>query len=135
MVEYDGLNVVENRVNGFDTIVVDVLTEEAAEDMGKKIGRYITITADDPFSELTELYPIGECLAHFLHMVLEPHFGGKLCICGIGYSNMPSDALGSRVTRKLPLRVFSVLPKEAARFREVCSLAPGTSFTNNMTTE
>lgn len=135
MVEYDGLNVVEERVNGFDTVIVDVLTEEAAEDMGKKMGRYITITADAPFSELMELHPIGECLAHFLHTVLELHFGGRLCVCGIGSSDMPSDALGPRVTRKLPLRVFTVLPKEAARFREVCSIAPGTSFTNNMSTE
>lgn len=66
MVKYDGLNVVEERVNGFDTVTVDILTEEAAEDMGKKIGRYIIITADAPFSELMELHPIGECLAHFL---------------------------------------------------------------------
>lgn len=135
MDKYEGLNVVEERVNGFDTVVVDVLSEERANEIGKKVGRYITITADEPFNELTELYPIGECLARFLHNVLEPHFGGKLCICGLGSSEIAADALGPKVLRRLPLKVFSALPKEAGRFTEICSVAPGTSFTNNMATE
>ena len=28
-------------MNGFDTVIVDVLSEEAAEKMGRKVGRYM----------------------------------------------------------------------------------------------
>ena len=47
-------------MNGFDTVIVDVLSEEAAEKMGRKVGPYITIMSNAPFNDLTELYPF-EC--------------------------------------------------------------------------
>lgn len=124
----------EETLHGCKVKTVAVLSEQAAKDLGKPVGTYITIYADTPLNELGEMFPVGECLSEVLDQALRPYYHGKLCICGMGNTQVPADALGPEVTRNLPLKVFAELGT-AGNFREVCSFAPGTMATNNIATE
>lgn len=134
MVDIEGVVFSEEALYGCKVTTVDVLSEQAAKDLGKKVGTYITICVDPPLDKLGEVLPVGECLAEVLDRILRPYYHGKLCICGVGNDQIPADALGPEVARSLPLKQLSELGK-AGSFREVCSFVPGTMATNNIATE
>ena len=130
----EGVEVVEEDLYGCQVTTVHVQTEQAAQQINKAVGSYITIESDEVFSENTEIENIGECLAEVLDRVLRPHYNGKLCVCGLGKRALPVDALGPEVTQNLPLRLFSDIGAEG-NFRDVCSIEPGTEYSNNIKTE
>ena len=129
-----GITVDEKTICGFSVLTVDVLTPEAAAKLERVIGRYMTIDVGIPMYQLLSLRAIGECLSKCLEAVLEPYFGKRLCICGLGNPAVPSDALGAAVTQKLPLRVLSDVPAEGRRFADVCSVTPGIALHSNLDT-
>lgn len=129
-----GITVDEKNICGFSVLTVDVLTPEAAAKLERVIGRYMTIDVGTPMYQLLSLRAIGECLSKCLEAVLEPYFGKRLCICGLGNPAVPSDALGAAVTQKLPLRVLSDVPAEGRRFADVCSVTPGIALHSNLDT-
>lgn len=132
---HEGFTIRKEKESGFDAEIVDVLSSTIAQELGRQVGKYITIDAGVPIDHLMEVHAIGECLAHYLYEVLEPYFHGSLCICGVGNSTVPTDALGPAVTDRLPLRMFNEMATFKGSFTRVCSIAPGTSMTSGISTE
>lgn len=95
---------------------------------------YITVHSDAPLNELTNIIPVGECLAESLAQVLQPYYGGKLCIFGLGNRNIPAAALGSEVIHNLPLKPLAEKEKDG-NFDEVCAFEPGVAANNNIGTK
>lgn len=124
----------EEELHGLLVTTVHVRTKEAAEQLKRTVGSYITIEAKTTLSEHPEIDKVGECLAEVLDRVLRPYYGGTLCICGLGNRELPADALGPEVTRNLPLKLFSDLGLEG-NFQNVVSFEPGTAGINNINTE
>lgn len=125
----------EERVCSCDVLTVDILTPQAAEKLGKDVGRYITIYADGAFDGQATTEKAGECLAEMLAGVLQPYFQKKLCICGIGNRYVIADALGPEVVYTLPLKFLSSMYAHKGNFKDITSFCPGAAMTNNMNTE
>ncbi len=72
---------------------IEIKTEEAAEKLGKAIGKYITIEmpyiADSPELSSVRLKTVIECLQSLL-----PSKDGAVVVAGVGNFQMTSDALG-----------------------------------------
>ena len=129
-----GVEVSEEKMYGYKVTTVRIQTEQAAKELEKEIGSYITIEADESLGVHIMIEGIGECLAEVLGRVMQPYYHSKLCICGVGHRDLPADALGPKVLQNLPLSLLSELGTEE-NFREVCSIEPGTASTNNINTE
>lgn len=134
MPHLDGIKVEEEELHGCKVTTVHVQTEQAAKMVKRVVGSYITITTNESLNALSQIEDIGECLAEVLSQVMQPYYHGKLCICGIGNGALPADALGPETVHNLPLKLMAQIGKQG-NFREVCSLVPGTSSTNNIDTE
>lgn len=134
MSELKGIKVCEEDLYGCQITTVEVKTKQAAKQLGRAVGSYITIQAPAALDEGIEIAEVGECLAVVLDRVLRPYYQGKLCICGLGNQNVPADSLGPEVANRLPLSLFAE-PGTQGNFQAVCSLSPGTQMTNGIKTE
>ena len=134
MSQTEGIEILEEELHGHKVTTTRIQTEQVAEEFQKPIGSYIVIETNEPLDNQTNIEDVGECLAEVLSWVMQPYYHGKLCICGLGCESVPADALGPEVIHNLPLKLFSEIEAEG-NFREVCSIVPGTSLTNNIDTE
>lgn len=134
MSEINGIETHEEQLFGCQVTTVDIQTPEAAEQLGRWVGQYITIETPAALHQNIEIAEVGECLAAILARILQPYYHGKLCICGMGHWAIPADALGPQTIHTLPLKALSELRVEG-NFREVYAFAPGTEIMTNAHTE
>lgn len=134
LTDINGIEIFAEELHGFLLTTTHVRTEQAAKQVKRAVGSYITIETGEKLTEHTRIEEVGECLAEVLDQVLKPYHGGTLCVCGIGNKYEPADALGPETVRNLPLYLLSALGGESA-FHNVCSIVPGTMMTNNTYTE
>lgn len=127
------ISVHEKELYGCKVFSVELRSANAAEHLNKAVGTYITISFGAMLDGQAKIETAGECLASVLEQILRPYYDRKLCVCGLGNSNIPADALGPEVTRNLPLAFFTG-NQISGNFRDVCAFAPGTSGLNNMDT-
>lgn len=130
----EGIEVSEEELFGCHVTTTNVQSEQAAEQLDRMIGQYITIETPVALDKIMEISEVGECLATVLDRVLCPYYQGKLCICGMGAHSVPADSLGPEVICNLPLKLFSEYGIQG-NFRDVCAFAPGTEMMNNVNTE
>lgn len=118
-----GVRVRERTEQGVTVTTVDILTPDAARQMGKPRGRYITI--DTPplgdtglhSDEQTQL--VADCIAPLLPRQ------GPLLVVGLGNEQITPDALGPRCARLvLATRHLTGQPLFAG-LRPVAAVAPG----------
>jgi len=134
MLDIKGIKTHEEELYSCCVTTVHVQSEQAAEELQKPIGSYITVETGKPLSSYDHIMSVGECLAEVLDRVLQPHYHGKLCVCGMGNRYFVADALGPEVVRNLPVNGFSELGLEG-NFREIVSFESGTEWTNNINTD
>lgn len=130
----EGVTIRKENLNGCLVATVDVQTELAATRLGKPMGSYVSIRAKKRFDLLNDFWAIGDCLTELLGRMLRPYYHGKLCVCGVGNRDVPSDGIGQEVTSRLPLKVFSESGMKG-NFSGVCSFSPGVEMTTNTRTE
>jgi len=128
----DGVMLREETLHDCKVTSVTIQSEQAAKTLNKSVGTYITIQANATLDKLSDVLPVGECLAEVLDRVLHPYYHGKLCVCGMGNRRVPCDSLGPEVTYSLPLKMYS---GREGNFCDVCSFDPGVSMTTNIDTE
>lgn len=133
MSDTKGVEILTEDLYGCKVTTIHIQSEQAAKGLEKAVGNYITIETAASLDDQLKIEDIGECLVEVLDRVMRPYYHRKLCICGVG-SDIPADALGPETAYNLPLKLISESGVEG-NFCEVCSIAPGTSFTNNIDTE
>ena len=124
----------EESLYGCPVTTVHVRSAQAAKQLNRAVGDYITVETGETLNDLEKIEDVGECLAEMLERVLRPYYGGTLCVCGLGNRSLSADALGPEVVSNLPLKVIADIGI-AGNFRNVCSIEPGTALTNNIYTE
>lgn len=134
MLDIKGIITHEEELFGCQVTTVDVQTKQAAKQIGRKIGQYVTVQTPVALNKDIKIVEVGECLAVVLDRALQPYYQDKLCICGIGHWSVPADALGPQTIHALPLKMFSEVNLQG-NFREVCAFSPGTAMSNNIKTE
>lgn len=98
--ELEGIEVSESQNEECKTTVIDVTTEEAAEKLGKGIGRYITLEmnafSDDAAVSDGRLNAIISGVKKLI-----PQNTGLVLVAGVGNLDMTSDALGPMTASKI----------------------------------
>ncbi len=107
---------------------IHIFTEQAARQLGKAVGRYITITMTDGsmdnYSEYTKLR--CELIAGELKALLRPQ--GTTLVAGLGNRNITPDAVGPLCADRIfATRHIRTLAKEldTGDLSDVCAVQPG----------
>jgi len=120
----------------FSRNIVEILSDDAAQQLQKARGRYITFHSQ-PLKLLSqqEIMEFSSLIARSLQHLLPPE--GDILIIGLGNRRITSDALGSRVTESVLVtrHLKDVLsPSLQGRLRGVCALSPGVLGVTGMET-
>lgn len=122
----DGIKKTDYTHLSFRVTDIEVLDEEAALKLNKRIGRYLTIEIPSPINHPENNSEIEKLLAKELATFL---ISGETMIIGLGNVEVPADALGPFSARKI--FVTRHIPKEMAKnmglssLRSVSSVAVG----------
>ena len=92
----EGIKVFERKTEGFLITEVEVITPEAAERIGKPVGRYITLETGSRLDMRPENFEscAKELAAEIASLVGK---GGSVMIAGLGNEDITPDSLGPRV--------------------------------------
>lgn len=132
--EIDGVTYAEKREGDVYISTIDILNEAGEHAVGKRRGRYVTISFPDitlagyeDFTRLCELcaHEIRELCEHVCDKVQ------SVLLCGLGNERMSPDALGPAsvknvlITRHLKEQDYEVF--ERAGFFDICAVYPDVS--------
>lgn len=132
-VEDEGLLIGKSIIRGYQVRTVTVSSERAGKKLGRALGKYYTIEVGAALHELMEMRSLSECLADLLQTALEPLYGKRILICGLGNANTTADSLGPEITGSIPLRFLSGYFN--GRFASVSAFTPGISMMSNLSTD
>lgn len=107
--------------NGIVVERTEIISEEAAKEIGRKCGLYTTIHMGrlDKISPSKELC---DCLVQQLQPYLEAYWGKNLLICGIGNPSRSFDALGNATAKLIMPNLYEELniPSVFTKVAVVC---------------
>lgn len=135
--EIPGVRVENTAIGAFSRNIVQIESENAAKQLQKACGQYITFHAQqlkllsqEEKAEFAAL--VAQSLSHMLPKE------GEILVVGLGNRRITSDALGSRVTESVLVtrHLKDVLsPSLLGRLRGVCALSPGVLGVTGMETK
>ena len=128
--EIDGVALsVAKPWDNIEVTTVDVLTEKGAEEIGKKIGSYITIESQTMRENDVDAHEkIIEIVAKQLRGLYKLKENDKVLIVGLGNWQVTPDALGPKVVGKVLVTQHipeDFLPLDTHTLRPVSAIAPG----------
>lgn len=88
----EGVEVKKGKGAGCRIHIINVTTEEAAQQLGKPIGKYVTIEFDEEPGDNDALLELSKEIAKQLSEMLPKE--GDLLFCGLGNRNITPDSLG-----------------------------------------
>ncbi|MBQ8505952.1 MAG: GPR endopeptidase [Clostridia bacterium] len=122
-----GVDVHRWEENDIQLSEVLIRTEEAARQLGKPCGSYLTMECrllceHDPDARIAMANLLGEELSR----LLEPSDGAPVLVVGLGNRDVTPDSLGpAAVDKTLVTRHMLSSEYAAANLRSVCAIAPG----------
>lgn len=121
----EGLLVREEKEGPITMTVVEVLSQEASQQIGKPLGKYCTLQLP-PFSDDTDRNGQGaQAAAHILREMLPEK--GEVLVMGLGNRSLTADALGPKAadrilaTRHIEKELRRIAGLERVRPVSVCS--------------
>lgn len=127
--EIEGVKSEYKSYEGIDISIIEIVSSQAAERLGKSPGKYITVEANglkDKNSELEERL-VG-ILCEQLQTILALEEEATVLVVGLGNWNVTPDSLGPNVVEDLYVtrHLKSLHPEKLGPgFRNVCAIAPG----------
>ena len=124
--DHDGVRLRRYQRNMFSITDLQVDTENAARELSKPQGRYITASCSNlSLSDSRWVYSAARELADLLRQLLPPT--GMVLILGLGNRNITPDRLGSAAMEHLIVtrHLIDAIPETFGSMRPVCALAPG----------
>ncbi len=129
--EEHGIKVDTDKVKGMEIYIntVEVLTEEACNNIGKPIGRYITIECQDMKGPDREIHDIiVQITTEKLRELVKVNNDDKVLIVGLGNEFVTPDAIGPKVVSKAIVtgHLYDMWEKDIQKsFCRVYAIAPG----------
>lgn len=126
---YAGISTDYRSEENVDISDIRIMTDEAAEKLGKAQGRYITLEASglrDKNSDLEDR--LSRLLYRELKSILPSGDGARILVVGLGNWNVTPDSLGPSVVENLYVtrHLKALYPEKLGPgFRDVCAIAPG----------
>lgn len=107
---------------------VNIVSDEYAKKIGKKVGKYVSFETDAVINRETESFEnISRAIAEEIKELLGEEKGSVL-IVGLGNEEMTPDSIGPKVIKKILVtrHLFEFLPEATdSRMAKVCAFAPG----------
>ncbi len=129
--EHDGIKVTETEKDDLKITLVEILNEKGSEEMGKPIGKYLTIESqdmkeNDVFLHEKIIYNLSEWIKKFV----EPNLKGDggVLVVGLGNRYITPDSLGPKVISKILVtrHLKGTLPDELEnQVKKVAAISPG----------
>lgn len=125
----EGIKVEKSHKDGVEITIVDILNETGEKRLGKTMGTYITIEAENmKYSEDDERENICLLVSESLTALLDKHnISGTVLAVGLGNRQITPDALGPKVVSKIEVtrHLFEYMPESVCMgARSVCAIAP-----------
>lgn len=124
--DHPGVRLRRYRRDMFSVSDLHIDTEEAARELEKPRGRYLTAgCAGLTLSDSRFIHSAARELARLLRQLLPA--SGTVLVLGLGNRSITPDRLGSAVLEHLIVtrHLIDALPESFGRMRPVCALAPG----------
>ncbi len=127
----NGIKVNTNKVKGLEIYIntVEVLNEEASVNIGKPIGRYITIECEDMKGPDREIHDIIiKVTTEKLKELVEIKKDDRVLIVGLGNEFVTPDAIGPKVVSKAIVtgHIYDMWEEDIQRnFSRVYAISPG----------
>lgn len=133
--ELPGVEADERSQDGFKVTTVKILNEEGERELGKPVGKYVTVELDGFIRRDENAFSEGAALiADELREILRLGADDVVLVAGLGNAAITPDAIGPEavdsvmVTRHLKERV----PEYFENFREVAAIQTGVLGTTGM---
>ncbi|WP_350342509.1 GPR endopeptidase [Proteinivorax tanatarense] len=126
----NGVNVQDQNHNDHFVKRVNISTPQASQQMGKQMGRYITLEMPEFRKKNTEFEErVSQTFAHELNSMLPKSPNQNVLIVGLGNWNVTPDALGPKVIDRLLItrHLKAMMPNRFNNndYQTVSALAPG----------
>lgn len=125
--EIDGVRELVETRRGFRVTRVDITSEAAARELGKGVGRYVTLELGRFLRREDESFEDGvQVLAEVIRELLGDAAGGVLVV-GLGNPAITPDAVGHLVVKStlVTRHLRRQMPEAFASFGDVAALEPG----------
>lgn len=134
----EGIRAKEFTREGYAVTDIQVDSEQGAKQLGKPIGRYITIDLHPYFRRQSGFFGRGvRCLAQELTSLL-PGVGQEFStlVVGLGNRSLTADAVGPLALENLLVtrHMVTLLPLQFKTFSPVSALAPGVTGSTGLET-
>ncbi len=127
--EVPGVKVEVRHKGKTDITVVDVVNKQGEREIGKPMGRYITLEMPREISDRREDFEdVCMSLCNELKPLIDIPEDGTVLVVGLGNRSITPDALGPKVISSVVVtrHLFDVMPKAATEgMRPVCGITPG----------
>lgn len=132
----DSVSVKKYDVDGIEVTNVEILSESAAREIGKPVGKYVTLETRDKYN-IFDLDKLREILiAEIRGLLGRIDTSSHILVVGIGNKTVTPDALGPKsaegvlATRHFPKELIDAL--DLSGLRSVSVLCPGVSGQTGM---
>ena len=118
----------DRTLEGFDVHEVRILSEDAAREIGKPQGRYLTLELDALIRREEDAFPRAcKALSTMLRELLPHPNDGPVLIAGLGNRMITPDAIGPQTADHViaTRHLVAQSPEVFADWRPVSALAPG----------
>ena len=136
--ELRGVRTVKSRRSGYDVTSMSITTPEAADALGKPVGRYVTLDLRPYFRRETGFFARGvACLCSELSALFPPYEKSRSILAvGLGNRALTADAIGPMALESLLVTRHMVreLPEQFGSFTAVEALTPGVLASTGMET-
>ncbi len=136
--ELRGVRTLKSRRSGYDVTTLQVATAEAADALGKPVGRYVTLDLRPYFRREAGFFARGvECLRAELTALLPPCGKSRsFLVVGLGNRALTADAIGPMALESLLVTRHMVREnsRQFGQFTAVEALTPGVLASTGMET-
>ncbi len=123
----DGVSCSEREQEGIRVTAVEITSQQAAKQLGKPVGRYVTVGMPPIGGPVNPADEVTHLLAEELRRMLPPE--GMVLVVGLGNAQITPDALGPLTVRQI--LATRHIPAQLAEqtglsgLRPVAAIAPG----------
>ncbi|MDR0930408.1 MAG: GPR endopeptidase [Clostridiales bacterium] len=127
--ECDGVNIEKTSNGDINISRVEVTTEQGAQNIGKPIGKYITIDINPNASDRSQnIEAVAQQLKTELRNILPNSLNAPIMVVGLGNWNITPDSLGPKVVDQVYVtrHLFKLMPNDVPDgVKSICALTPG----------
>lgn len=123
-----GVRIKREKRFGFDATVVEIRSEQAAREVGKPKGTYITLDVGSVLNrEKESVRNAAACIGSYLRDMLCLHGQLPVLVAGLGNRDVTPDAIGPKTAEKILVtrHMLDEMPGVFGHFRPVSAVIPG----------